>query len=192
MKLLKNPQVTQPNQSQVIKVKSVQSFRDLFRTQFKKLAFVYWIARKAPSKLHVELGPEYPQLWSWWQRHHNNIIHSFLCFYCWLSTNFVYWFSCIFNILQKFMFPLFWTSKCHLEGYEQFKNINVWFLPPIPDSPPPIILEGRNLKIWQNFLGSEFFLTLVGEINLYVGSKNYLGWGRGAGGCNICYYTFII
>ena len=41
MKLLKNPQVTQPNQSQVIKVKSVQSFRDLFRTQFKKLAFVY-------------------------------------------------------------------------------------------------------------------------------------------------------
>ena len=41
MKLLKNPQVTQLNQSQVIKVKSVQSFRDLFRTQFKKLTFVY-------------------------------------------------------------------------------------------------------------------------------------------------------
>ena len=41
MKLLKNPQVTQPNQSQVIKVKSVQSFRDLFRTKLKMLAFVY-------------------------------------------------------------------------------------------------------------------------------------------------------
>ena len=78
MKLLKNPQVTQPNQSQVIKVKSVQSFRDLFRTKLKMLAFVYWIAKKAPSKLHVELCPEYPQLLSWWQRHHNSIIHLVL------------------------------------------------------------------------------------------------------------------
>ena len=93
---------------------------------------------------------------------------------------------------RNLCFHYFEQVNATWEGYEQFKNINVWFLPPIPDSPPPIIMEGRNLKIWQNFLGSEFFLTLVGEINLYVGSKNYLGWGRGAGGCNICYYTFII
>ena len=41
MKLLENPPVTQPNQSQVFKVKSVQSFRGVFRTQLKILAFVY-------------------------------------------------------------------------------------------------------------------------------------------------------
>ena len=39
--MVENPQVTQPNQSQVIKVKHVQSFRDLFRTQKKIVAFVY-------------------------------------------------------------------------------------------------------------------------------------------------------
>ena len=38
MKLVENPQVIQPNQSQVMKVKSVQ--RDVFRTQSKILAFV--------------------------------------------------------------------------------------------------------------------------------------------------------
>ena len=41
MKLVENPQVTQLNKSQVIKVKFIQSFRDLFRTQLKILAFVY-------------------------------------------------------------------------------------------------------------------------------------------------------
>ena len=41
MKLVENPQVTQPNQSQLIKVKSVQSFRDDFRTQLKILPVVY-------------------------------------------------------------------------------------------------------------------------------------------------------
>ena len=40
MKLAENPQVTQPNQSQVFKVASVQSFRGVFRTQLKILAFV--------------------------------------------------------------------------------------------------------------------------------------------------------
>ena len=39
MKRVENPQVTQPNQSQEVKVKSVQSFRGLFRTQLKILAF---------------------------------------------------------------------------------------------------------------------------------------------------------
>ena len=38
MKLVGNPQVTPPNQSQVIKVKYVQSFRGVFRTQY--LVFV--------------------------------------------------------------------------------------------------------------------------------------------------------
>ena len=33
--LLENPQVTQSNQGQLIKVKSVQSFRDAFRTHLK-------------------------------------------------------------------------------------------------------------------------------------------------------------
>ena len=41
MKLVKNPQVTQPNRSHVIKEKSIQSFRSVFRTRFKILAFVY-------------------------------------------------------------------------------------------------------------------------------------------------------
>ena len=41
MKLVENPQVTQPNQSQVIKVKSVQTFRGVLRTQLKILAFVH-------------------------------------------------------------------------------------------------------------------------------------------------------
>ena len=38
--MVENLQITQPNQSQVIKVKSIQSFRGVFRTQSKILAFV--------------------------------------------------------------------------------------------------------------------------------------------------------
>ena len=38
--MVENLQTTQPNQSQVIKVKSIQSFRGVFRTQSKILAFV--------------------------------------------------------------------------------------------------------------------------------------------------------
>ena len=49
MKLVENPRVSQPNQSQVVKVRSAQSFRDVFRTQEKILAFAYWIPNKAPS-----------------------------------------------------------------------------------------------------------------------------------------------
>ena len=41
MKLVEISQVTQPNQSQVIKGKSIQSFRGVFRTQLKILVFVY-------------------------------------------------------------------------------------------------------------------------------------------------------
>ena len=46
IKLVENLQVTQPNQSEWIKVKSVQSFRGLCRTQLKMSAFVHWIAKK--------------------------------------------------------------------------------------------------------------------------------------------------
>ena len=41
MKLGENPHITQPNQNQVLKVKSVQSFRGVFRTQLKISAFVH-------------------------------------------------------------------------------------------------------------------------------------------------------
>ena len=41
MKLVENPQVTQSNQNQVIKAKSVQSFKNVFKTHLKILAFVY-------------------------------------------------------------------------------------------------------------------------------------------------------
>ena len=40
MELIENLQVTQSNQSQLIKVKSTQSFRGVFRTQLKILAVV--------------------------------------------------------------------------------------------------------------------------------------------------------
>ena len=39
LKRLENAQVIQPNQSQITKVKSVQSFTGLFRNQLKKKIF---------------------------------------------------------------------------------------------------------------------------------------------------------
>ena len=48
MKLVENHQVTQSNQSQVIKIKSVQSFRGVFRTQLKILALPIEL-QKSPS-----------------------------------------------------------------------------------------------------------------------------------------------
>ena len=48
MKLEKNYYVTQPNLSQVVKVKSPRSFRRVFRTQLKILVFVHGIVKKAP------------------------------------------------------------------------------------------------------------------------------------------------
>ena len=49
----------------------------------------------------------------------------------------------------------------------------------------PIIMGGLNLKICQNFVGTKFFLTFVGDKPLWGELKLY--WGS-----NICYYTFII
>ena len=40
MKLVENSEVTQPNQSQAIKVKSIQIFIGVFTTQLKIVAFV--------------------------------------------------------------------------------------------------------------------------------------------------------
>ena len=39
MKLIENLQLIQPNQSQLIKVKTVQSFRGVFKTQLKIVDF---------------------------------------------------------------------------------------------------------------------------------------------------------
>ena len=39
--LVENPRVTQPNQNQVIKEKSVQSMRDVLKSKLKILAFVH-------------------------------------------------------------------------------------------------------------------------------------------------------
>ena len=51
MKLVENLQVTQTNQSQLIKVKSIQSFRVVFRTKLKLLPFLCLIAKKAPIRM---------------------------------------------------------------------------------------------------------------------------------------------
>ena len=72
MKMIENLQVTQPNQSQVIKVIPVQSFRGVFTTQLKILPFVYWIAKES-AIVDVQLGLEYPHLWSWRWGHQNSI-----------------------------------------------------------------------------------------------------------------------
>ena len=48
----------------------------------------------------------------------------FLCFYCWFSTSLVHWFSCIFNIFQKFMSSLFWTSYRYLGRVSKIEKIN--------------------------------------------------------------------
>ena len=49
----------------------------------------------------------------------------FLCFNCWLWTNFVNSFSCIINIFHKFMLPLFLRSKHHLGRISKIKK-NRW------------------------------------------------------------------
>ena len=54
MELIENLQVTQSNETQLIRVKSAQSFRGAFRTQLKK-----------SSKVDACLGPQYLYLWSW-------------------------------------------------------------------------------------------------------------------------------
>ena len=50
MKLTENHQVTQSDPSELIKVKSAQSFRGVFRTQLKILAFILGIEKKLQRK----------------------------------------------------------------------------------------------------------------------------------------------
>ena len=124
MKLVENPQVKQPNKSQVIKVKSVPSFRGVFRTQSKILAFVYWIAKKAPSLMfNLVLNTHTPGVDDEGTR--TISITLLWCFCCWLWINFVQWLSCIFNMFQKFMFLLFWASKRHLGRVSKIEK-NRW------------------------------------------------------------------
>ena len=61
MKLVENRQVTQPNQGQVIKVKSVQIFRGVLTIQLKNSSF-FPLNCKINSIVDVQLGPEYPHL----------------------------------------------------------------------------------------------------------------------------------
>ena len=56
LKRLENAQVIQPNQSQITKVKSVQSFTGLFRNQLKKKFFFPFNCKKS-SIVDVRLGP---------------------------------------------------------------------------------------------------------------------------------------
>ena len=65
--LLENPQVTKSNQSQLIKVKSVQSFMVYLEPIWKfieNFSFCPLNYQKG-FNLHVWLGPQYLHLWSW-------------------------------------------------------------------------------------------------------------------------------
>ena len=72
MKMIENLQVTEPNQSQIIKVIPAQSFRGVFTTQLNILPFVYWISKES-AIVNVPLGLEYPHIWRWRWGHQNNI-----------------------------------------------------------------------------------------------------------------------
>ena len=67
MELIENLEVTQSIQSQLIKLKSVQSFRGVLTTHLK----IYWNFSFCPlnstkcSNVHVWLGPQYLHPWSW-------------------------------------------------------------------------------------------------------------------------------
>ena len=79
----------------------------------ESLAFVPWIAKKAPTSMFDWiLNTSTPKVDN--EDTRTTSFALFLCFYCWLWTNLVHWFSCIFDIFHKLMFPLFWPSKHHL------------------------------------------------------------------------------
>ena len=71
-----------------------------------------------------------------------------------------------------YLFSTYFTAKCGLV----FHN----FYPPSPSpltphrpTTLPIIMEGLNLKISQNFVRTEFFLTFVGDKPLWGGGNIY-------------------
>ena len=80
-----------------------------FENLLKILAFVPWIAKKAPTYMFDWVLNTYtPEVDNKDTRTTSFML--FMCFYCWLWTNLVHWFSCIFDIFHKLMFSLFWTS----------------------------------------------------------------------------------
>ena len=84
-----------------------------FEDLLKILAFVPWIPQNAPTYMFDWVLNTYtPEVDNKDTRTTSFML--FLCFYYWLWTNLVHWFSCIFDIFHKLMFPLFWPSKHHL------------------------------------------------------------------------------
>ena len=85
-----------------------------FENLLKILAFLRWIAKKAPTYMFDWVLNTYiPEVDNIDTRTTSFML--FMCFYCLLWTNLVHWLSCIFDIFRKLTFPLFWTIKQHLE-----------------------------------------------------------------------------
>ena len=114
IKLIENLQATQSNRNQLTKVKFVQSFKCVFRTNLK----IYWKFQL----LFLELQKKAPTyMFDWILSTCTSEVDKkdtratsfmlFLCFYCWLWTSSVHWFSCIFDLFHKLMFPLFHLGK---------------------------------------------------------------------------------
>ena len=93
-------------ESQLIKVNSAQSFRGVFRTQLKILAFVPWITNKAPTFMFDWVLNTYTSEVDNKDNRTTSFM-LFLCFFCWLWTNFVHWFSCIFDMFHRLIFNCF-------------------------------------------------------------------------------------
>ena len=102
--------------SNPVKSKSINQskiYSKFQRCTMKILAFVHWIPKKAPTYMFDWVLNTYtPEVDN--KDTTTTSFMLFLCCYCWLWTNLVQWFSCIFDIFHKLMFPLFWTSNHHL------------------------------------------------------------------------------
>ena len=71
-----------------------------------QIDFVPWIPKKAPTYMFDWVLNTYtPEVDNKDTRTTSFML--FLCFYCWLWTSLVHWFSCTFDIFYKLMFPLF-------------------------------------------------------------------------------------
>ena len=94
----------------------------------KILPFLSYFAKK----LHIvgfQLGSQYLHLWSWCKRHQSNDTHVvlvplLLTLKIFLKLVFMH-ISHVSHIFYKFMFPSFWTSKCHLGRFSKIE-INRW------------------------------------------------------------------
>ena len=101
-------------------VLSIKMFEFYFQNHFLKYLnkFAVETGKKSSSKLAKSKPSNQSKICSKFQR------CILAVFYCWLSTDFLHWFSCIFNIFQKFIYPLFWTSKRHLGRVSKTLKIN--------------------------------------------------------------------